>query len=73
MLDSAWLSPTKPGTAQESRFVFARSNSYKFFNLTVDKLPRADSPEEAMTSLSIPSFLTIGAIAFLVTVQSSST
>jgi hypothetical protein len=27
MLDSAWLSPTKPGIAQESRFLFARSNS----------------------------------------------
>jgi|GEM_PF-6707160 len=27
MLDSAWLFPKKLGIAQESRFVFARSNS----------------------------------------------
>jgi hypothetical protein len=38
MLDSDWLYPTKPGTAQESRSVFAGSNSYKLFNLTADKL-----------------------------------
>jgi len=55
MLDSAWLPPAKPGTAQESRFVSARSDSYKFFNLTVYKLSRADSPEESMISQSIPS------------------
>jgi hypothetical protein len=38
MLDSAWLSPTKPGTAQESRSVFAGSNSGEFFQLTAYKL-----------------------------------
>jgi hypothetical protein len=38
MLDSAWLSPTKPGTAQESRSVFAGSNSGEFFHLTAYKL-----------------------------------
>ena len=38
MLDSDWLSPTKPGTAQESRSVSAGSNSGEFFNLTAYKV-----------------------------------
>jgi hypothetical protein len=38
MLDSAWLSPAKPGTAQESRSVSAGSNSGEFFNLTAYKV-----------------------------------
>ena len=55
MLDSDWLSPTKPRTAQESRSVSAWSNSYKFFNLTADKLSGADSWWKFMISQSMPS------------------